>query len=172
VEGGKSISMKVMRSPKLAVAWKQEPLTEALLSRVDFHLAVLARLGWEIEPITRYLTGIAMMAKIDVHFRIERNAFLEFFRALNAAMLELGSVAEGDFPGAFQKLAADFGWAGADHYLTLANTPLPDLGEDDVTLEHVATTKLICDAYFNRRFDEMVSGGLLGPLPGNDAAEP
>ena len=145
--------VKVELSPRLAIAWDEARLVlgDRDMPGVSLVYVFLLRGRDRFGSCLRtYAGALAMLSKIDVHFRIEVNAFQEFFRALKAAFLAAGDWdGKGDFREAarmaFRSLG-DFSELDQAVEKGLALEPAPKKS-DAITLTDVVTMKLYCDLY-------------------------
>jgi hypothetical protein len=150
--------------------WQREALDDAHLGRVALCFATICRLE---EPVYKavidpYLAGLALSAKSDLHLNLAPQADQHFAACLLEAMRSFG-----DWDGtdeALPKAISDFFrplFKQSDdeekllnHLHRIRREP-PDL--TGITLEQAAIMKVLCDAYFMRRFDisawDNVSGG-------------
>jgi AbiV family abortive infection protein len=152
--------------PDAKFAWNREALTEVHLNRVALCLGMSARLenpayGAIVEP---YFTGLALVAKSDLHLNLARTACERFAACLQAAMSHFG-----DWDGTDEGLRAGIGESfgglfkqADDEQELLAllrqlnrRPPVPA----GLTLERAATLKVLCDAYLIRRFEKMAQQG-------------
>jgi AbiV family abortive infection protein len=151
--------MRIATTPALKVDWRGGALTEDLLHRTLVLLATLLHMKGEIEPITRYLGGVAVMAKIDVNFQVESHAFLNFYEAFRSALSHWKDFKDPEsYREVFRKVTEELvpGWDDADKFYALGNDPR-DTQEyrSKITLEQVAVMKILCDAYLLRKLNSM-----------------
>ncbi len=114
----------------------------------------------EQKPFGEYLTALAFLAKTDLHLNLTANACGLFFRALTDAMKLYGDMAaEESFSVAFQRNMAWIITEEEDQksFVELART-LEQAGNDTdfsaLTLDKVLRAKILCDAYFIRKFQQ------------------
>jgi hypothetical protein len=106
--------------------------------------------------VKHYLTGLSMLAKNDVHFRIETNALQEFYRALREAMRFYG-----DWDGvvAFSTRVHCYFRIHESEYdgiLSLAERSCTaQQAVSEVSLSEVAGMKVICDGYLMQTFHRL-----------------
>lgn len=78
-------------NPKLQINWRELKwkLDQTGLNNASIVFSYLVRImdSSEFEPIKSYLDGLAMLAKNDVHLRLELNSFDQFFTALRQEFL-------------------------------------------------------------------------------------
>lgn len=95
-------------NPRLEMNWKDRrlvlsPAELSLTSLVYYYLAE-CHLAKKENHINHYITGLSLLAKNDIHLRLEVNAFDEFFKAIKTAMIECGDWDEKiQFEEAYQK---------------------------------------------------------------------
>ncbi len=152
-------------SPKLSLDWGHLTLTEEDFRGTrfifgyilkDFRLNTRKR-----EALETYLTGLALISKIDIHLRLEPNAFAHFFMALKTLLL-----ATGDWDGVEDfkqtvetQLREGFStMPGLNEYIELGmRLERGDSPFKRITLTEVIGMKLYCDVYFSllvkREFD-------------------
>ena len=140
-------------SPRLSVNWGggKKAFDEKDTGSTAASFAALTAMDSESEAIKLYLQGIAILAKIDVHFRVEQNAFITFFDCLRAAMSELGGVSAEGFADIFRAFVAEVvpGW-DVERFLEMeAKARAAQVRLSEITLEHVAMMKVMCDAYLS-----------------------
>ena len=144
--------------PKLNnIEWEHQSLTEDDLKytrHIMGYVHYIARSNPRYrEALENYLTGLALISKIDVHLRLEPNAFAYFFMALKTLLL-----ASGDWDG-----VTDLKSAAADQFneflpatqelsnyiecgMKLENRDNPSMR---ITLTEVIEMKRYCDIYFH-----------------------
>ncbi|MEJ0098490.1 MAG: AbiV family abortive infection protein [Pseudomonadota bacterium] len=117
----------------------------------------------EQKPFGEYLTALAFLAKTDLHLNLTANACGLFFRALTDAMKLYGDMAtEESFSAAFQRNMAWIITEEEDQrsFVELART-LEQAGSDTdfsaLTLDKVLQAKILCDAYFIRKFQQQAA---------------
>ena len=149
----------VARSPALKIVWRMNPLSENDLDRTLLCFGMMPS-GDELEshvPFHHYATGLALMSKTDIHFQFEPQAFGEFFEALKLAMRVYGDWdGSQDYGEVFHPVVSEI-VGESDECETLFS-----LGErlrvksptqTEITLEEVGKIKIVCDAYFIRKFN-------------------
>ena len=143
--------------PPLNIEWEHQSLTEDDL-KYTRHLMGYIHNATRSNPRNRealetYLTGLALMSRIDVHLRLEPNAFIYFFMALKTLLLasgdwdgteDLKSAAAdqfNEFLPATQNLSNYIEWG-----MQLENRDNPS---KQITLKKVIDMKNYCDIYFH-----------------------
>lgn len=153
--------LKLKRIPELKLDWGTRVLDQSTL----FHMLLVYRFlprgpeGKEEEMLVRYLHGVAVLGKNDIHLRMESAALVGFYEAFRAAMHHYG-----DWDGHEQfSLAAktmferDFeSFSDWSETLSLGETlrggaPSPI----EITLTHVMGMKLYCDAYILKKLKHL-----------------
>jgi AbiV family abortive infection protein len=142
--------------------WKQEALTENHLNRVALCLGMASRLenpayNAIVEP---YMTGLALIAKSDLHLNLAPSACERFAACLLAAMGHFG-----DWDGTDEGLLAAIGksFRGLFKQIDDEQELLALLRQlrrrppesTDLTLEPAAILKVLCDGYLIKRFEKM-----------------
>ena len=153
--------VKVERRPTLTLDWGPRVLDRDILFNMLLANRFLPRLqeGKEVEMIGKYLRGVAVLGKNDIHLRMEATALIEFYEAFRAAMRHYG-----DWDGQISfEIAAkamferDFkDWTDWPETLSLAeglssgNPPTTE-----ITLTHVIMMKLCCDGYITKNLKKL-----------------
>ena len=151
----------VERLPALELDWKHGVLSERGLynSALCFGLLPHPSERRLHKPFDEYLTGLAFLAKNDVHFQFEANAFEQFYRAMKTGMRAYGDWAEATpFKSAFDALIAEILpiMDDSDKYLQLGEKLLMrEKLSSPITLSEVGAMKILCDAYFHRTFKRL-----------------
>jgi len=160
---GIKIDLNMHAGPKFE--WKREALSDPELGRVAICFGMISALENEayqsiIEP---YLTGLALIAKSDLHLNLAFQASERFAACLSQAMRHFG-----DLDGTDEELALAASVTGffaprmqkdedvqelVDLLRQLRRRPPDATG---ITLERTAILKVICDAYLIAQFQEMV----------------
>ncbi len=142
----------VERSPKLEFDWGNHALKSDLLARVSTCLVGLPNPQERKlhEPFNWYLTGIACLAKTDVHVPMVVDAFRGFYFAWKKAMIQYGEIdIDADAPKILgDQIAEMFPKEHEDqkNYVDLCKgieKGLPD--HDKITLNEVGCMKVLCD---------------------------
>ena len=159
---GMKLDLKVHAGPPFE--WKRDALKDNNLARVAVCLGMASRLDNPVynAVIEAYFTGLALIAKSDVHLVFAPQACERFAACLCAAMQHFG-----DWDGTEQGLAA----------AVTASFPFekPEDGEEllgllrqlrrqpvdltNITLERAAILKFLNDVYLIRRFETMAQAG-------------
>lgn len=145
--------VKIERRPTLTLDWGNNVLDQNIL----FHMLLAYRFlprppeGKEVEMIVRYLRGVAVLGKNDIHLRMESSALIEFYEAFRAAMRHYGDW-DGQIPfgiAAKTMLDRDFKeWSGWPETLSLAESLTKgNPPQMEITLTHAIGMKLYCDGY-------------------------
>jgi AbiV family abortive infection protein len=142
--------------------WDREALDEPELNRVAMCFGMIAALDDPIylAVVEPYLTGLALIAKSDLHLSLVPQASERFAAALLEAMRRFG-----DWDGTEDALAAGVsGFFGPrmqkaedvqellDLLRRLSRRPL---GQESITMERAAILKVLTDAYLITQFDGM-----------------
>ena len=84
----------VETNPRLEINWREKRLVlrEVDLSMTSMIFSYLTNCHVEKKEkhLDRYVAGLSLLSKNDIHLRLETNAFEEFFLALKLAMVENG----------------------------------------------------------------------------------
>jgi len=140
---------------RLEIGWGNLVLREEDLSataEVFVYLTQIRGQKFE-EPFNRYVSGLTLLSKIDIHFRVELNCFEEFYEALVLA-LRMHSSWNGQ--GSVSTAAEN----ELNRFLSTSEPLLPFIrkgekldavkrGEGEITLSDVIGMKLCCDYYFH-----------------------
>jgi AbiV family abortive infection protein len=149
--------MDLDRVPPLKVSWGNQALDSAELTQVRIvflHIASVRKQS-RFAVYTRYFKALALMAKNDIFFQIERNLLVEFHLVLQEAMAAYGDWDgnEDNYLVAVEKMMEGFK-AGSD-FVTLVHdligvAKVTMKGENKtrpVSLEDVLKLKAACDLY-------------------------
>lgn len=159
---GMKVDFNMHAGPKFE--WKREALDDAHLGRVALCLGMTSRLERPVynAVIEPYLTGLALIAKSDLHLNFAVQASERFASCLVAAMRHFGDWNDTDkglpaaiassFQGLFKK--PDDEQELLALLRQLRRQPLDVTG---LTLERAAILKVLCDAYLIRQFERMVT---------------
>jgi AbiV family abortive infection protein len=140
--------------------WKRDALKENHLARIGLCLGMASRLPDPVynAVIEAYFTGLALIAKSDVHLVFAPQACERFTACLCAAMLHFGDWDETE-EGLAVAVAVSFPFAKPEdgqellellHQLRRQPTDFTNL-----TLERAAILKFLSDVYLIRRFEAM-----------------
>ena len=153
--------LQIGRSPALKIGWPKKALSEndsCPNSFLCFSMLPHPDKREEHDAFNHYLTGLGFMSKTDIHLQFEAQAFMAFYESLKAASLLFGDREQSEEYGAvFRRIAVDtMGLAeeGANLFGLAESLRARPPREGEVTLEHVGKMKIICDAYFIKRFQE------------------
>ncbi len=152
----RNMKLDVKMNPELTVNFKDLHwiLDEKQLARANYIFYYLTKIKnkKENEPFNYYVTGLTFVAKNDIHFRCELNAFNSFYKAFKSAFMISGDWdGKSDFKEAVHKQFSKM--ETFDH---LDQTIL--LGEEQensptkttktpITLTEIFAIKLYCDVY-------------------------
>jgi hypothetical protein len=108
-----------------------------------------------------YAFALAVFSKIDIHFRLEANAFEEFFKAFKTALLIFGDWdSKSNLKETIEKQ-----FIGVAHFKELDQAIQvgidldPPLGKrPNVTLTEIAVIKMYCDAYVQLKARQYFEG--------------
>ena len=147
---------------KLALAWDGQNmvLDEAEMQRVMVVYPFLMRENKILEEFMKtYAFALTIFAKIDIHFRVEPNAFNEFFKAFKAALTALGDWdGKSDLKQAILNQFKGVSEAGAKELGAMIQTGIdfdPALGNPpNITLTEIAAMKLYCDVYIQLKANQ------------------
>ena len=127
--------------------------------------------------IKSYLTGLALIAKSDLHLNFALQAAERFTTCLLEAMRHFGNwdgtdeglptAVSGFFRPLFKQPADE--QELLDLLRQLRHQPLNTTG---ITLERAATLKVLCDVYLIRRFEMMAGDASLLKEEGEESAKP
>ena len=144
------------RFPKLNIDWEHQSLTEDDLKWTR-HLMGYIHNATRSNPRNRealgmYLTGLALISKIDVHLRFEPNAFAYFFTALKTLLL-----ANSDWDGvtdlksaAVEQLSEYLPIQKLNNYMEWGmQLEKRDNPPKRITLTEVIEMKSFCNVYFH-----------------------
>jgi len=161
----KDMEVRLERNPVLKLDWKHAALSEAELQNTALCFAMLpgdndSKLG---QSMGAYITGLAFLNKSDIHLQFEPNCYELFYKSVKLGMTHF---ADGDgkehFPDSFAKLLQSFniGPEEIEKHRAIANkmessSQPRTFGKAEITLSEVGVVKIMCDAYFTRKFREM-----------------
>lgn len=149
----KNVVLLGIASPlELSDADKPDALTEVDINHVQAVFAVALRESFH-PAFEDYLLGLALIAKTDLHTRLEAQAFEVLFSALQRMPSLFGQhvsglSAEEQFRTVAVELISEF---PADDYLRLVASARQNPA---ITMENVRVIKLLCDAYLVRHCHE------------------
>jgi AbiV family abortive infection protein len=152
------LDLKMYAGPKFE--WKRDALKDDHLTRVAICLGMASRLDGPVyhAVIETYFTGLALIAKSDLHFSFAPQASERFATCLCESMRHFGDW-DGTDDGLPAALAASFPFEQPEDgqellglFRQLRRQPVLVEG---LTLERAAILKVLCDAYLTRRFERM-----------------
>lgn len=140
---------------RLEIGWGSLVLQEEDLSATAEIFVYLTQIqGQKLEgPFNRYIAGLTLFSKIDIHFRVELNCFEEFYEALVMALrMHSGWNGKGSVSTAAEN--------ELNRFLSASEPLLPFIrkgetlddvkrGGGEITLSDVIGMKLCCDYYFH-----------------------
>jgi hypothetical protein len=110
------------------------------------------------EFIKTYALALTLFSKLDIHFRVEPNAFNEFFKALKAALIAFGDWdGKSDLKEAILnqfKGLGDFKELDAIIQTGIDFDPSQGGNPPNITLTEIAAMKLYCDVYIQLKAKE------------------
>lgn len=148
--------VQVQPSPRLEIAWGDPVLEQSDLSHTAMVFGYISRIkGEKIEKaLDAYVSGLTFFSKIDWHFRLEVNAFEEFWKAFRLALQ-----ATADWDGTEDLKVAAARQLGEILQTTENLETYIDLGTrleeakagtgefPEITLTEIVGMKLYCDLY-------------------------
>ncbi|MGD1003574.1 MAG: AbiV family abortive infection protein [Minisyncoccia bacterium] len=162
VDKAGNVKLHMTMGKKLALAWDGQNmvLDEAEVQRVMVVYPFLMRESKTLEEFMKtYAFALTIFAKIDIHFRVEPNAFNEFFKAFKAALIALGDWdGKSDLKQAILTQFKGVSEAGAKELEAMIQTATdfdPALGNPpNITLTEIAAMKLYCDVYIQLKANQ------------------
>ncbi len=176
-----NVGVNIGLNPRLEMNWRDRrlilrPLDLSLTSIIFSYVAYCHGTAKE-NYINQYTNGLSLLAKNDVHLRIEVNTFDEFFKSLKTAMIENGDWDQKtNFEDAYQKATS---W----HFATVTEEmrkifPLGFVVEKDhngpVDLTSVYAMKNYCEVYLQAlafRYFKEVKGQDIKVVVGKDRGD-
>jgi AbiV family abortive infection protein len=162
VPAGMKLDLKMHAGPPFE--WKRDALKENHLARIGLCLGMASRLDNPVfnTVIEAYFTGLALIAKSDVHLVFAPQACERFAACLCAAMRHFD-----DWDGTEESLAAavaasfpfDKPEDGEELLGLLCQLRRQPIDFTNLTLERAAILKFLCDVYLIRRFEIMAQAG-------------
>ena len=140
--------------------WKRDALKENHLARIGLCLGMASRLDNLVynAVIEAYFTGLALIAKSDVHLVFAPQACERFAASLCAAMCHFGDW-DGTEEGLAAAVTASFPFEkpedGEELLGLLRQLRRQPIDFTNLTLERAAILKFLSDVYFIRRFETM-----------------
>jgi hypothetical protein len=145
----------IERSPRLEIGWPHARLKGQNLGLTNITWGYLLSITGkkEEEPLKSYVLGLTMLSKIDLHFQIEPNAFLEFFKCFKGILL-----INGDWDGAGNLQRATQRALGNEeeeieglaNYIQMGHAIEENKQSTPITLKEVIGMKSFCDLMFLR----------------------
>jgi AbiV family abortive infection protein len=155
-------TLVIARNPPLEIDWGKRALTEEDWNRIFLCFAMIPSPDKREEhpPFDHYVTALALISKTDIHLGFVPQAFREFFESLRSALrIDTKWNDSEEYGGVFKAVATEMigNAEEVERLLALSERLMRDqpITEDDIKLEDVAELKLVCDAYFIRRFDRV-----------------
>lgn len=152
----------IEKRPALKLDWGRGVLSDRDLANTSLCWTMLPRAEEAEchEPFDHYSTGLAFLAKNDIHLQLEANAYEQFYRSLQSGMAVYGDWDRaGPFAEAFHlAMSALLPEAEErDKYLRLGEQfEVVPIRPEGITLTEVGEMKLLCDAYFLQTFARLV----------------
>jgi AbiV family abortive infection protein len=155
---GVKLGLKMNAGPPFE--WKRDALKENHLARVGLCLGMLSRLEHPVYNgiVEAYFTGLALIAKSDVHLVFAPQACERFATCLCAAMRHFGEW-DGTEEALAAAVAANFSFEkpedGEELLGLLRQLRRQPVDFANLTLERAAILKFLSDVYLIRRFEDM-----------------
>jgi AbiV family abortive infection protein len=144
--------------PSLKINWDRGILSEEDMRNTAICYSQILKLGLDRNdenPINYYFGGLTSLAFNDINYRIEKQSYINFYLCFKYA-LKLYEV-----------------WNGVDDYFVTFSKTLQEIGllDDEIgelfnigenkidkviTLENVSSMKITCDAFFIKKFSEIL----------------
>jgi AbiV family abortive infection protein len=144
----------VRRTPELRLSWGHLALKSSDLNNVGVIIPWIARSNQEqIEPFQRYFRALALMAKNDIFFQFEPNIVTEFAGAFKDAMRSNGDwdgkqeTYDAAIDAFFKPVSTEFLQTIKEQVAFAHEIETNKRSLRPVSLEDVAKTKIIFDAY-------------------------
>lgn len=148
--------LEIRLETKLELGWKEKKI---FLSDQGLHLASMVYGSFrtinsyeESRPITEYLVGLGMLAKTDIHLRMETSIFSCFYRSFKLAVEYYEKIDEGQdvFEIGYEQIEKMIiGREGFDKTIKLAKELHAEKQlSEAITLTQVIAMKNYCDWYF------------------------
>lgn len=157
-----SIKIRIIAGKRLAINWDDVHLSlgQEEMSQVSMVAGYLMRNGEKLKDcLIAYATALAVLSKIDIHLRMEPNAFEQFWLALKCALVVYGDWdGTSDVKEAIKKQYEKIGEM-SDLEKTVDLAIALDLDEKKqrmhpITLTEVIAMKLYCDYYLILKINE------------------
>lgn len=156
IENNTDIRLEII--PSLKIDWNRDVLSEGDMRNTAICYTQILKLGLDRNdenPINYYFGGLTSLAFNDINYRVEKQAYINFYLCFKYA-LKLYEV-----------------WNGNDDYFVIFSRTLQEIGllEEEIcelfncgenkidkviTLENVFSMKIICDAFFIKKFSEII----------------
>lgn len=155
-----NIKIHIAVDKRLTMNWDEAKmvLNEDEMGKVSRIFVFLMREHKKLEEFSKtYVFGLTLFSKIDIHLRLEANAFDEFFKAFKSALLIFGDWDEkSDLKEAVHKQFAKLGnFTDLDNTIQLGlDMELEKGGVPRITLTEIAAIKLYCDVYIQLKASE------------------
>jgi hypothetical protein len=172
---GMTLDLKIHAGPPFE--WKRDALKENNLARIGLCLGMACRLPDAVYNaiIEAYFTGLALIAKSDVHLVFAPQACERFAACLCAAMRHFGDW-DGTDEGLAVAVAASFPFEkpedGEELIGLLRQLRRQSNDFKDLALERAAILKFLTDVYLIRRFEAVAQAGTPASPAGLSRAEP
>ena len=103
--------VEIQLNPRLEINWRKRRFVlnqnDLTLASLIFSYILFCNKKNTEKHLNNYTAGLSLLAKNDIHLRLELNAFEEFFKSLKIAMIENGDWDQKIlFEGAYQKATA------------------------------------------------------------------
>jgi AbiV family abortive infection protein len=157
------MEVRIERNPILKIDWGHRALSETDLRRTALCFGMLpgeneSELG---KAMGAYITALAFLNKNDIHFQFEANSYEFIYKALKHGMRHFREWDDHNaFSDSFERLFIKYelDQVEIDKHKEISQrferVP-PSFDGLKLSLSEVAAIKIICDAYFIRKFDEM-----------------
>ncbi|MBM3713551.1 MAG: AbiV family abortive infection protein [Actinobacteria bacterium] len=157
IENNAEIRMEIR--PSLKIDWRKDILTENDMKNIAICYSQILKMGLnndENNPMNFYFGGLTFLGLNDLNYRCENQSFINFYLCLKNALTFYGI------------------WNSTDNYYDVFYETLKSLGllkkdivelydygekllekksnEVKITLEEVGSMKIVCDAFFIKRF--------------------
>jgi len=153
----KNAKVRIERNPKLSLNWKKLKWVlgsrELNITFLVFNYIIHLWAKKQTEAVDYYVRGISLLAKNDIHLRLELNAFEQFFQAVKIAMKTNGHWdGQSDLKIALHKQISWFyrnRTTDIDKMIDLAlEVEVEHRASQEITLTEVIAMKTYCDVYF------------------------
>lgn len=159
----KEMELKIERNPILKLDWKHSALSDRDLHNTALCFGMLpgdndSGLG---KSMGAYLTALGFLNKSDIHIQFEANSYDFFYKSLKHGMKHFKEWNQKtSFPDCFEKLLQShkINQKEIENHKNISKqieTGHPTFKGVTLTLSEVGIMKIICDAYFLVKFNEM-----------------